>query len=263
MMTEEDLNEFIKYNEESETLEYKLKPNFNEIDKSIKKIQKRMHFNILKTIYAFANTEGGELYIGVDEDRGADIPYKAEGMNSCDKKIVEQTILKPLQSSIIKTEKEDIQLENGRVVIKINVDKLQLYEKPIFLDGILYVRKGKSTEKVSSFNDYLQLYKDKQLYMCYEKGIKSNLKKLAEQDKNFEIKQFIEGLKIHIKSFIENNQITGYEQALNKVESLLRDIEQKLNNQASNIVDSQDKLPSLDSLIEDFIKTYKAIISKG
>ena len=64
-MTEKELLAFIENpnNKESNTLEYKLKPNFNEIEQSIKEIPKRMHFNILKTIYAFANTIGGDLYI--------------------------------------------------------------------------------------------------------------------------------------------------------------------------------------------------------
>lgn len=87
-MKEDELHAFIKNsrNRESDILEYKLKPNFSEIKKSIKEITKRMHFNILKTIYAFANTEGGELYIGITDER------HIEGIDSCDKEIVERIL---------------------------------------------------------------------------------------------------------------------------------------------------------------------------
>jgi len=59
---EDELHAFIEKYNESLTLEYKLRPNFHDIKESIEAIKKRMHFKILRTIYAFANTEGGELY---------------------------------------------------------------------------------------------------------------------------------------------------------------------------------------------------------
>jgi len=181
-----------------------------------------MHFKIFKTIYAFANTKGGDLYVGIENKK-----QNIEGTDNCDKKIVER-ILEQVHP-IIKTEKEDIQLKNGRVVIKIKVYPLKIYDKPLFVDGILYVRENDTTKTEKSFGNYLSLYKDKQLYMCYVIGIKNNLKKLAEQ-KNFEVQQLIKELKIHIKSFIEKNQITGYERALNEAENLLDQINVNLED---------------------------------
>ena len=66
-MTEEGLKTFIENseNKENQTLEYKLKPNFSEIKETFDHIKSRVHFKILKTIYAFANTVGGELYRGI------------------------------------------------------------------------------------------------------------------------------------------------------------------------------------------------------
>ena len=259
-MTETELLTFINNpnNKESETLEYKLKPNFNEIRKSIGEIQNRMHFNILKTIYAFANTKGGELYIGIENNE-----QSIEGIDNCDKKIVEQTILQQVDP-IIKKEKKNIQLKNGRVVIKIQIYPLKIYDKPLFVDGILYVRENNTTKKADkSFKNYPSFYEDKQLYMCYWGGIESNLKKLAEQN-NFEVQQFIKGLKTHIKSFIEQNQITGYENALSEAEDLLDKIERKIVDPKSQPTDTLPAISSdLGSLIDQFIGIYKNIISKG
>ena len=265
-MTEKELNEFIKNpsNRENQTLEYKLKPNFNEIQKNIEEIIKKMHFNILKTIYAFANAEGGELYIGVNEDKHEDMPYKAIGIDECDKNIIKKVLEK--LDKIIKIEQEDISLNNGRIVIKIKVDKLKVIDKPIFLDGVLYVRENDNTKTVSSFKDYSQLCEEKQLYMCYVKGIENNLKKLAKQSDTIEIQQLIEGLKIHINLFIDKHkkQITDHEKVLTKAENLLKNIKEAIEQKKSNQkkVDSQNRTP-VDSLINNFIETYKTIISKG
>ena len=257
-MTETELLTFINNpsNKENETLEYKLKPNFNEIESSIKAITNRMHFNILKTIYAFANTEGGELYIGVTDEK------HIEGIDEPDKNIVTEKIWEKVDQSI-KKEKEIIKLKNGRVVIKIKVFSLKIYDKPLFVDGVLYVRENNRTKKVSSFKNYLSLYEDRQLYMCYVRGIENNLKKLAEQN-DFEVQQFIKGLKAHIKSFIEQNRITGYENTLSEAEDLLDTIGQKTVDSENQSTDTLPDIPSdLDSLIDKFIGIYKNIISKG
>lgn len=146
-MTEEELFTFIKNNKEGLTLEYKLKPNFHDIKGSIDTIKEKMHFKILQTIYAFANTEGGELYVGI-KDKNSNVESaddtdreRIEGLDNCDIKIVERTILKQVKS-IIKKEQETIQLKNGRVVIKIKVYPLKIYDKPLFAGGILYVREN-------------------------------------------------------------------------------------------------------------------------
>ena len=125
-MEEKELRDFIKNNEENITLEYKLKPNFNEIKEGIDAIKKRMHFKILRTIYAFANTEGGDIYIGIKDKKRT-----IEGVDDCDIKLVEKQILSKMDR-IIKIEKEHFKLKNNRVVIKIKVNKLNLWDKPVF-----------------------------------------------------------------------------------------------------------------------------------
>ena len=292
-MTEKELCDFIEnpQNKESETLEYKLKPNFNEIDQIIKEIKEKACFNILKTIYAFANAKGGDLYIGIKEIKESGTQNskqkqgkrRIEGLDDSDKNIVEKKILNQV-SPIIKTKKEKINLENGRIVIKIKVYPLKLYEKPLFADGILYVRASDTTRAIKTYEDYLSLYENKQLYMFYEKGIKSNLKKLTGKRSHFEVQQFIEGLKMHVRFFINNNKITGCEKALEDVESLLDQMQQeaaRLMNVKARLkpaalptdqikqepVNSKDDLQyshsDLDSLIDKFIKIYKNIVSKG
>lgn len=266
MKEEEPLN-FIKNHKENVNLEYKLKPNFNEIQNNIKEITNRMHFNILKTIYAFANTEGGELYVGIEDKNsivksvGDTDRKRVEGLDHCDIEIIEQ-ILKQVNPIIKVEKKERIKLKNGRIVIKIQVNKLNVWDKPLFVDGILYVREGNKTKKINSFKSHPLIYEDKQLYMCIAEGIKSNLKKL-NQSENFDAQQFIEGLKLHMKYFIKKNKLRGYEEALIKAEDLLDKIRQKIIDQKSK---SKEASPitsplDLDLLINEFIKVYKNIIS--
>ena len=257
-MIETELLTFIKNNNESLTLEYKLKPNFNEIKESINAIKKRMHFKILRTIYAFANTKGGELYIGVKDKKQI-----LEGIDDSDRKIVEQKILKK-KDKIIQTKREIIELKNGRIVIKIHVTELNIWDKPLFLDGILYIRKGNETKKIISFKEYSSIY-DRQLYMFFSDGIKSNLKKLTKQSETFDAHQFVEGLKFHIKSFITKNKLKGYEKEIKKAEDLLDKIRQTIIDPKSiskevSLIDYPLNLV----LIDEFIKVYENIIfNKG
>ncbi len=254
-MTEKKLLAFIQEHKESEILEYKLKPNFNEIQENIKEIQKRMHFNILKAIYAFANSNGGDLYIGVEDKKRS-----IEGIDSCDKKRIEK-ILEQVNPKITK-EEEIISLKNGRVVIKIKVDPLKIYDKPLFLDGILCFRENDTTACNKSLGDYLSLYEDRQLYMCFTEGIKSNFKQLKKKREPFELNQFIKGLKTHIKSLIAKKQITGWERALKEIEDLLDKIKQKgYDPKDPSQGASQKPLLDFDSLLDKFIELYKKIIS--
>ena len=64
-------------------------------------------------------------------------------------------------------------------------------------------------------------------------------------------------MKIHIKSFIEQNQITDYENLLDKI--VQKTVDSK--NQSTDTL--PDIHSDLDSLIDKFIGIYKNIISKG
>ena len=257
-MTKQELFAFVQNNEESDTLEYKLKPNFNGIKKNIDAIKDRMHFNILKTIYGFANAEGGVLYVGI-KDRGCDtkdsentIRRRIEGLDECDIRIVTKQIWKDIDPKI-KKEKKFIELENSRSVMKIIVAKLKPLDKPLFLDGILYIRSGTETKQAKSFKDCEQVYKDKQWYMCLTNGIKSNFKRLMKPEEDFASNQFIEGLKIHMRSIVEKNRMEGYKY-LEEAEDLIDQIKEKIT------VSKNTLQPDLDKLIDDFIKNYKSIV---
>ena len=63
--------------------------------RGITEIQDKMHFKILKTIYAFANTKGGDLYVGIENKK-----QSIEGIDSCDKKIVERILKQVLTKKI-------------------------------------------------------------------------------------------------------------------------------------------------------------------
>ncbi len=99
-MTEIELRKFVNKNNEGQNLEYKLKSNFNEIKEMIEHIKERMHFKILKTVYAFANTEGGTLYVGIEEKKisKSESENRREkvvvGIDEYDKKVVEAILNK-------------------------------------------------------------------------------------------------------------------------------------------------------------------------
>ena len=271
-MTEIELQKFVSEHDEGLKLEYKLKPNFNEIKEMIGHLNERMHFKILATIYAFANTGGGDLYVGIGEKNISEnsSEYKKEkiviGVDEYDEKIIKR-ILEKVTPKITKQYKIIQLKKEKRNVIKISVNELKLYEKPQLLDGILYYRKNCHTKTVKSFEDVSNIYKKEQFYRFLLNGIERNLKKIKEEVDQFVIDQFIEGLKTHISEFAKKNKIIDFETVKN-AESKLKDIQEAIIEKKSQsgrlpggISPNKIKLIDIDRHINDFIETYKTIIS--
>lgn len=277
-MTRQELQDFIDKNNESTRLEYKLKPNFSNIKKVMEHISKRMewmHFNILKTIYAFANTKGGDLYIGIGEyeyeDKDESKKKKKQtivGVDAGDLSLIESVLNK--KSPKITIIKKTIPLtEEKRDVIKITVKELERYDKPQLLDGVLYVRRDDESHPIQSFEDQLKIYKKEQFYLFLLKGLEANLHGIKDTSNNFMVKQFIDGLKHHIRQFANQNKITNPE-IMNEAENLLNKIQKRIIKSKSLKTKSPIEAPdnvgqkkSIDESINDFMKTYKAIIKLG
>ncbi len=264
-MTREELQNFINDNDEHIELEYKLKPNFDDIETAINHITKRIYFKILKAIYALANTKGGVLYIGIGEDK-KNRKRTIVGVDDCDQKQID-SIFKKIHPKIT-IKKEFIKLEpEKREVIKITVDKLKLYDKPQLLNGVLYIRKKineKDAEtKTATTEEWIKIYFES--YPYWLDSVRDNIYKVKNEQDNFVVKQFITGLKGHIKRFANENDITDKE--------IIKNAEKILDNIQTGISEikllkatpeaKQEKPVDIDKAIDDFIKTYKAIIDMG
>jgi len=99
--------------------------------------KKEWHNRYLRTIAGFANTEGGAMYIGVDDSgRAVALPNI--------KKLLEEipnTIRNKLQiTPSVKIEKRD-----SKEIIKIAVN---ISNFPVFLDGKIYMRSGSTTQEL-------------------------------------------------------------------------------------------------------------------
>ncbi|RLC35486.1 MAG: transcriptional regulator [Candidatus Nealsonbacteria bacterium] len=91
----------------------------------------------LKTIAGFANTEGGVMYIGID-DNGRTVAL------SNIKKLLED-IPNTIRNKLQITPSVKIEEKDGREVIEITVNSSDF---PIFLDGKIYIRSGSTTQEV-------------------------------------------------------------------------------------------------------------------
>ncbi len=275
-MTEKELQDFIKDNpSESETLEYKLKPNFNEIKSTMEHLLKRMHFKILQTIYAFANTNGGQLYIGIDDKK------EIIGLDKVDETMILGPDKKAFKGMISKINKaisfkpNEIPLEKkDRKVIIITVEPLKLYDKPQLLDGVFYFRKNDSTMTADKTDSWKRIYENHQLYFYALEAIKNNLNKIIDRKSDFKdtsvADHFIEGLKVYIDDFAKKYYITTEKEIINKSKSLLEKIQGLLHKKINKSQPHENSIKSLSSstekekqLIDDFINTYKQIIELG
>ena len=260
LMDQKDLENFIKNPpKEGSTLEYKLKPNFNEIEQSIKHITKRMHFNILKTVYAFANTEGGDLFIGICEHtQNQQKKYEITGIDTTDEGIV-TSILKRVNQKIDK-KIERIQLkEQKRTVLHIKIQPLKWVDKPQLLNGILYIREDANTIQAQSASEATSVYTTKQLfYLFLTKNLKDILFKSIDNKNNSFSFKFIEALTNHITAKYSNvEQEKLVTQCLNNIKKVMES--DKSPFKTTKLPDLEDK----NKLIDEFIDAYKSILQTG
>jgi ATP-dependent DNA helicase RecG len=91
----------------------------------------------LKTIASFANTEGGVMYIGIDDNSRAVVLSNV-------KKLLED-IPNTIRNKLQITPSVKIEEKDGREVVKITVNSSDF---PVFLDGKICIRSGSTTQEL-------------------------------------------------------------------------------------------------------------------
>ena len=151
---------------------------------------------ILETISAFANTEGGNIYVGVEENRNGSIK-EVIGINTKGK-IIEYLVSEIKQNTdpVIFPSVKVENIQNRKILlIKIQENPI----KPVFAKGKIYRRVGRTNQKLSSL-EIRELTRESIDYnftelICKECGIED-----VDEKK---IKKFIEKAKEERNSNIE------------------------------------------------------------
>ena len=128
----------------------------------------KVPLDFYETYSAFANTDGGDIYLGIVEEseKVKDIP----GITNWP--IYQKTILDTIaskdkcsKSTLDDSSFEAIPLPNGRFVLKVHVDELPRNDKPLYLNGDFtkaYIRRGSGdypaskSQLISFLNDVRQ-----------------------------------------------------------------------------------------------------------
>ena len=128
----------------------------------------KVPLDFYETYSAFANTDGGDIYLGIVEEseKVKDIPGIANWP------IYQKTILDTIaskdkcsKSTLDDSSFEAIPLPNGRFVLKVHVDELPRNDKPLYLNGDFtkaYIRRGSGdypaskSQLISFLNDVRQ-----------------------------------------------------------------------------------------------------------
>lgn len=264
MLKEKELKFIEKNGQEHQTLEYKLRPNHFNIDGHIKKY---MHCNIKKIIYAFANTKGGVLYVGVC-DKHEDFRTRIIGIEKIDTNKIIDVIKGVVNNTPIQVKGERILIEEKRNhVVKITVGKLEFFNKPQLLDGILYYRVGDSIRRVESFPKEIEFYHNYQIYLFLTKGIERNLQNLfSSQNLDiFKANQFLDGLKYHIEEFgidnnVDDNKMTKVISLLNQIKRSITKIADSKTEYRPTLQVNMESTNDIDKDINKFVNTYREII---
>ena len=128
----------------------------------------KVPLDFYETYSAFANTDGGDIYLGVEEEseKVKDLPGIANWP------IYQKTILDAIaskdkcsRSALDDSSFEAIPLPNGRFVLKVHVNELPRNEKPLYLNGDFtkaFIRRGSGdylaskSQLISFLNDVRQ-----------------------------------------------------------------------------------------------------------
>ena len=127
--------------------------------------KKGLSDSLFETYSAFANTDGGDIFLGISDD----LPRKIVGLDNPKQQIANfiKSVQNKSKCSCNLISDEDIELintENGSV-IKIHVKKAPLSEKPVYINGVLdqsYLRLGEADQKMSK-NQILSFLEDREL----------------------------------------------------------------------------------------------------
>ena len=121
--------------------------------------------SIFETYSAFANTDGGDIYLGISDDS----PHRIVGMNNPKQQIANfiKSVQNKSKCSCNLIGDEDIELietPEGSVV-RIHVKKAPLSERPVYINGVLdqsFLRLGEADQKMSK-NQILSFMEDREL----------------------------------------------------------------------------------------------------
>ena len=121
--------------------------------------------SLFETYSAFANTDGGDIYLGISDDS----PHKIIGVDNPRQQIA--NLIKAVNNKskcscnlISDNDIEIIKTPEGNI-IRIHVKKAPLAEKPVYINGVLdqsFLRLGEADQKMSK-NQILSFLEDREL----------------------------------------------------------------------------------------------------
>ncbi|MBR4275329.1 MAG: putative DNA binding domain-containing protein [Bacilli bacterium] len=136
-----------------------------DLNTEFKLAKTRVPVDFYETYSAFANTDGGDIFLGVEEENGEvkDLPGIANP--AMYRKSILDTVANKSKCSMSLLDDssfEEIPLPNGRFVLRIHVDEMSRHQKPLYLDGdftTAFVRRG-SGDYVASKSQLISFLND-------------------------------------------------------------------------------------------------------
>ena len=126
---------------------------------------------------AFANSEGGTIFLGVDDDG------TATGLSATDVKRLNQLIGNTANHSVkspLTVSTKNVPLKNGRVVIVLTVPKG--LDKPYFdRNGTIWLKAGADKRRVNSKEELRRIFQVTDLFRADELPTKANLDAIDEK----------------------------------------------------------------------------------
>ena len=130
---------------------------FEDIHTEYKKAKKNVPNDMWETVSAFANTDGGNIYLGVTEDKNNKVssfyPSGVENINAVITDLLD-TVKNHNKISTQAFKEKDIEtIEiNNKKIIKISVPKADYKDRPVYLKGDIkntYIREGERDSKAN------------------------------------------------------------------------------------------------------------------
>ncbi len=119
-------------------------------DFEVKESRAELPKDIVKTISAFANTNGGYIVLGVKDDRGRFVISGVENPDKIQNDFI--TLLRGEKFNIPLSSKGDVHRIDGKIVLVFRIEEMPRPAKPIYYGGDIrnaFVRLGASTQKAS------------------------------------------------------------------------------------------------------------------
>ncbi len=165
---------------------------------------------------AFANSEGGILYIGVSDD--GSIP----GLSSKDITRINQMISNCASQHVrspLTVRTENVAVDNGRIVIILTVPKG--LDKPYFdKNGIIWLKNGADKRKVNSKEELRRLFQSVDLFHADELPTKASIDKID---------------KIRFRDFIRDIYQWEYPENIDELQQLLQNMNLAADNGLLNL----------------------------